>query len=135
MRLVTRLFFLPRCSKRKMPHPFTGIVRPGGSWSFREKSNVMELAVTGSRKPPPLKAACPTGRLSTSSRLGNPLRETGEFLSVLAPALAFLAIPSSPTEHVDRDKAVSGNPGLCMSLQGQRRVKMVSDGLFNGWEA
>lgn len=70
-----------------------------------------ELAVTGSRKPLELKAAHPTGCLSTSSRRGNPLREMGKFLSVLGPAPAFLAVPFTPTEHVDRDRAISGNLG------------------------
>lgn len=95
----------------------------------------MEPAVAGPGKPLRPEAADPTGRLSTSSRLGRPLREAGRFLSVLVPAPAFLAAPFTPTEHVDRDEADSGSPGPCMSLQGQRRVETVSHGLLNGREA
>lgn len=82
----------------------------------------MEAAVVGSRKPLQPEAADPPGRLSTSSGPVRPLGETGRFSCVLAPALASLAVPFPLTDHVNRDKAVSGNPGLCLSPQGQRRA-------------
>lgn len=73
--------------------------------------------------------------LSTKSRLNNSCQCWETFLFVLVPALASLAVPFNLAEHVDGDKVIPGNLGLCMFLQGQRCVRMVPNGFLNGWEA
>lgn len=56
-------------------------------------------------------------------------RGSETFLSVPVPALAALAVPFNLTEHVEEDKVVLGNLGLCMSLQGQCCVRVATNGL------
>lgn len=48
---------------------------------------------------------------------------------VLVPTLASLAVPFNLTEHVDGDKVITGNLGLCMFLQGQF---LLHEGVFQG---